>query len=77
MGVPFLFTFMITIEENLNLELENVCMLVMLPIKRDTNVLTQFLKKMFVTMDVTFFELTPVFTIDFQERRKKKKIQIN
>ena len=29
-------------------------------------------KKMFVTMDVTFFKLTPFFTIDFQERRKNE-----
>ena len=44
----------------------------MLPIKKDTNVLTQFLKKMFVTMDVTFFELTPFFTTDLHEGRKNE-----
>ena len=27
---------------------------------------------MFVTVDVTFFELTPFFTIDLQERRKNE-----
>ena len=64
MGVPLLFTFMITTEENLKLELENVCLLVMLPVRKDTNVLTQFLRKMVVTVDATFIKLTPIFTTD-------------
>ena len=72
MGVPLLFTFMITTEENLKLELENVCLLVMLPVRKDTNVLTQFLRKMVVTVDATFSKLTPIFITDLWGGGKMK-----
>ena len=66
---------MITIAENLNPGLENVCLLVMFPIKKEYKYFDPvFKKKMFVIMDVTFYELTPFSTTDLQGGRGGLKI---
>ena len=67
MGVLHLFIFIVIIEGNLNLVPQNVCLLDMLQLKKDINVLNQF-----HTMDITFFELIPYFTCHFQGENQNK-----
>ena len=66
MGALPLSIFMTIIGENLILGLENVCFVGYAPTQKGYKCFDPISKKLFVTMDVTFFESKPFFATHLQ-----------
>jgi hypothetical protein len=63
------------IEENLNPEPQNVCLLVMLPLKRGINVLNPFPKKCLLPWMLLFLNYIPISRLIFRGGTNKTKIR--
>jgi hypothetical protein len=73
LGCTTLFIFIVIIEENLNPEPQNVCLLVMLPPKRAINVLNPFPKKCLLPWMLLFLNYIPISRLIFRGEPTKQR----